>query len=101
PALRRARVERAALRAVRSAQMAWDAESTKYSIVRLDRAMAVEMGMTYAAQAIIRRQSLALIGVSAVECAQASVLEIEHPFDGPGDALKVYDKAAEDVRRIR
>lgn len=97
----RSRVEGAALRAVRSPQTAWVETAMVRAHQTLDRAMAHEMGLSYAQQSVARRQALASIGVQAVLGALIAVFELENPFTGPGDALRVYDAAAAAQQEVR
>lgn len=101
PASVRVRVEGAALRAVRSPQGAWMAEALKRAHLNLDRAMAQEMGPIYQMQAPAARQAQVRIAVQIVVSALLSVLEVEFPFSGAGEALPVYvaaDAAAREVK---
>lgn len=101
PQANRTSVERAALRAIRGPQTAWMREALTRAYANLDRAMAAEMGMGYAQQTKERRMALAYIGVEAVLAAFVGTLEIDNPFDGPGDVLRVYDAAQLEAKGIR
>lgn len=97
----RARVEGAALRALRSPQGAWQSEALKRAHLNLDRAIAQEMGPTFGMLAPLQRQALARVGVQAVLAALLGVFEVSHPFNGSGDALKVYEAAAAAAQEVR
>lgn len=97
----RSRVERSALRALRGAQPAWQGEALKRAVLTHDRAMVEEMGRAYAGQAPERRKALAYIAVHVVQAAFVGALEISDPFDGPGQAIKVYEAAQSDIREVK
>lgn len=101
PASVRTRVEGAALRALRAPQGAWMAVALQRAHVALDEAMAQEMGPVYRMQAPAARQAQARIAVQIVVAAFIGTLELSNPFDGAGDALKVYDAADAAQREVR
>lgn len=101
PRDQRAKVEGAALHAIRAAQLTWNSEASARAIVALDQAMCSEMGLPYAGQPLVRRQQLALIGATVVQAALTGTLDLSNPFNGPGEALRVYDAAAAQAQEVR
>lgn len=97
----RIRVEGAARRALRTPQGVWIAEATRKAHLALERAMAQEMGPVFQMQAPEARQAQARIGVQAVLSALISVLELQNPFNGDGEALPIYEAAVAAAREVR
>lgn len=102
PLSERVLVEGAALRAVRMAQAPWRAEAFKRATQALDRALAQSMGLaSYALLSDADRIARARIGVQAVLSAQLGVLEVSDPFDGPGEAIRIYTAAEAEAKEIK
>lgn len=97
----RIRVEGAARRALRSPLGPWMQEALTRAYRALDQAMRDEMGALYAQQSKERRQFLAVIAVQSVLSACLSVFELENPFEGNGQALRIYDAAAAEIRGVK
>lgn len=101
PIEQRIRVEGAAFRALRSPQAPWMQDALARAYRALDVAMGEAMGALYAQQTKERRMFLAVIAVQAVVGAFISTLELSNPFQGAGDALRVYDSADAAAREVR
>ena len=94
-------VKGAALRALRGSQAVWREEAHRRAVLALDQAMTDEMGAPYRVQSQTRRMDLAVIGLRAVLAALIGTLELEHPFEGSGSALRIYDAAEQQTKEIR
>lgn len=101
PTPERMAVEGSALRAVRMAQGPWRNEAYRRATLALERALTQEMGATFASLPATGRTVLARIGARAVFGALIGVLEVGDPFDGPGDAMRIYQAAEEEAKDIR
>lgn len=101
PAPARVLVEGAALRAVRVAQAPWRAEAHRRATVALEHALAVDMGAAFAALSPADRTARARNGVRAVLGALVGVLEVGDPFEGPGDAMRIYHAAEQEAKELR
>lgn len=94
----RVKVEGAALRAIRSPQLAWNREAWLKAYGALEDAMRREMGADFAQMPAARRATLAHLGAQAVLTALVSIFEVEQPFEDVSQALRVYDTARAQAR---
>jgi hypothetical protein len=98
PADARIAVEGAAMRAIRAVQPAWRRVALERARTALSDALRAEMGRDFAGYSDNRREALAIIGARAVLSAQIGIYEVADPFDGPGEALRIY-RATEESRQ--